>query len=33
VVYYSVREYFPAILLDMFRKLVVVKVVSEEGQK
>jgi len=30
VVYYSVREYFPAILLDMFRKLVVAKVVSEE---
>ncbi len=30
VVYYSVREYFPAILIDMFRKLVVAQVVSEE---
>jgi len=30
VVYYSVREYFPAIVLDAFRKLVVVKVVDEE---
>ncbi len=30
VVYYSVREYFPAVILDMFRKLLVAKVVTEE---
>ncbi len=30
VVYYSVREYFPAILMDVFRKLLVAQVVSEE---
>ncbi len=30
IVYYSVREYFPAIVMDAFRKLVVAKVVSEE---
>ncbi len=30
VVYYSVREYFLGMLLDMFRKLVVANVVSEE---
>ena len=30
VVYYFVREYFPAILLDAFRKLVVVNIVDEE---
>ena len=30
VVYYSVREYFPAIMLDVFRKLLVAQVVSEE---
>ncbi len=30
VVYYSVREYFLGILMDMFRKLLVVKMVDEE---
>lgn len=30
MVYYSVREYFPAILIDMFRKLLFAQVVSEE---